>query len=106
MVSLIRENTKKIIEIKWSDIQYHVQDNADISHKDVKFYYNTNQLPALPFCVPHYKPHGARGLSKHYHLRFDQKLGNVVCAILRIPCYCVACTSIVDKPWISGIPSN
>ena len=27
-----------------------------------------------------------------------------VCAICRIPCDCVACTSMVDKPWISGIP--
>ena len=45
-------------------------------------------------------------LSIHYHLRFDQKLGNVVCAISYIPCACVACTSILDKPWISGIPSD
>ena len=28
------------------------------------------------------------------------------CAILRIPCACVACTSMLDKPWISGIPSD
>ena len=26
-----------------------------------------------------------------------------VCAILHIPCDCVACTSILDKTWISGI---
>ena len=47
-------------------------------------YLNTNQFPALPFCGPRYKPHGERGLSKHYHLRFDPKLGNGVCAIRRI----------------------
>ena len=86
--------------------QYHVQDNANISHKDVKMYCNKNQLPALPFCVPHSKPHGARGLSKHYHLRFDTKLGNGVCEFRLIPCSCVACTSMLDKTWISGIPSN
>ena len=27
----------------------------------------------------------------------------VICAIYRIPCACVACTSIIDRPWISGI---
>ena len=65
---------------------------------------NTNQFPELPFCGPHSKPHGTRGLSKQYHLRFDPKLGNGVCAIGRIPCACVACTSMIDKTWIYGIP--
>ena len=69
-------------------------------------YCNKNQFPALPFCGPHSKPHGARGLSKHYHLRFDPKLGMRVCAIRRIPCTCFACTSMLDKEWISGIPSD
>ena len=73
--------------------QYHVKDNSDDSHHDVRMYCNTNQFPALNFCGPHSKPHGASGLSKHYHLRFDPKLGNGVCAIRRIPCACVACTS-------------
>ena len=71
--------------------------------KDVKMYCNTNQFPELPFCVPHSKPHGARALIKHYHLRFDPKLGMGVCAILCVPGACVSCTSILDKPWISGI---
>ena len=66
-------------------------------------YCNTNQLPALTCCVPHSKPHGARGLIKHYHLRFDPKLGMCICAICRIPCACVECTSMLDTPWISGI---
>ena len=69
-------------------------------------YCNINQFPALPFCGPPSKPHGARGLSKHYYLRFYPKLGNGVCAICRIPCACVACTSMLDKPWISCISSN
>ena len=68
-------------------------------------YCNTNKFPALPFCVPHSKPHGARGFIKHYYLRFDTKPGNGVCEILRIPCACVACTSILEKHCISGIPS-
>ena len=45
-------------------------------------------------------------LSKHYHLRFYPKLGMGVCAIHRIPCACVACASMLDKPWISGISSD
>ena len=74
--------------------------------KDIKMYCNTNQFPALPFCGPHSKTHGARGIGKHSHLHFDPKLGMGTCAILRIPCVCVSCTSILDKAWISGIPSD
>ena len=29
-----------------------------------------------------------------------------VCAIRRIPCVCVSCTSMLDKPWMSGISSD
>ena len=29
-----------------------------------------------------------------------------ISAIFRIPCACVACTSNLDQPWISGIPSK
>ena len=60
-------------------------------------YCNKDQLPELPFCGPHPKPHGKRGLSKHYHLRFDPKLGHGICAICFIPCACVACTSMLDQ---------
>ena len=94
------------MERKRTDIQYHVQDNADVAHQDVRIYCNTNQFPALPSCGPYYKPHGARGLSNHYHLRFVPKLGNGMCVILCIPCAFFACTSMLDKPWISGIPSD
>ena len=69
-------------------------------------YCDTNQFPELWCCGPHTNPHGARGLSKHYHLRFYPKLGHGICAILRIPCACVACTSMIDQPWISGITSK
>ena len=67
---------------KCTDREYHVQDNADVSHKDVKMYCDTNQLPALPFCGPYPKPHGTKGLSKHYYLRFGPKLGHGICAII------------------------
>ena len=29
-----------------------------------------------------------------------------VCEIRRVQCACVACTSMLDKPWIYGIPSD
>ena len=77
---------------KFAERKYHVQDNASVELKDVKIYCNTNQFTTLPFCGPHSKPHGARGVSKHYHLRFDPKLGMGKYAIHRIPCACVACT--------------
>ena len=45
-------------------------------------------------------------ISSSYNLCFDPKLDNDVCAIFRIPCNYVSCTSMLDKPWISGIPSD
>ena len=69
-----------------------------------KKYCNTNQFLELPFCGPHPKPCGASGLGKHYHSRFDPKLGHCICAIHHITCAFVACTSMLDQPWISGIP--
>ena len=69
-------------------------------------YYDNNQLPALPFGVPHPKPHGVRGLSKHYHLSFDPKLGHDICAIHHIPCTYIECKSMLDKSWFSGILSQ
>ena len=71
---------------KWTERKYHIQDNADVELKYVKMYCNTNQFPTLPFCGSHSKPHVARGLGKHYHLRFDPKLGMGKCAIRLIPC--------------------
>ena len=89
---------KRSSKRKWTDIEYHVHDNADVVHKDVKFYCNTNQCLALPFCGSHPKPHRAKGLIKHYHLHSDPKLVHGICAIRRIPCACVGCTSMLDKP--------
>ena len=80
------------MERKCTERKYHVQNHADVEHKDMKMYCNTNQFPDLLFCGPHSKPHGARSFIKHYHLRFDPKLGMGICEIRRIPCACVACT--------------
>ena len=100
------KDRKRSSKRKWTDRQYHVQDNSDVSHKDMKMYCDTNQFPALTFCGSHTKPCGARGLGKHYHLCFDPNLGHGICEICRIPCDCVACTSMLDQPWISGVHST
>ena len=63
-------------------------------------YCKTNQSPSLPFFGPHTKSHGFREFSKHYHVRFDPKIGHFICAICRIPCVCSECTYMLDKPWI------
>ena len=86
------KDRKIFSKIKCTDREYHVQDNADVSHKDVKMYCDTNQFPVLPFCGSHPKPHGERGLVKYYHIHFDPNLGHYICTILRIACACVACT--------------
>ena len=79
------------------DRKYEVCDGA---HKDMKIYCDTNPFPKLLFLGSHPKPHGAWGLGKNYHLHFDPSLGNGICAIRRIPCACLACTSMPYKPWI------
>ena len=92
MVSLMKENRNNVHGKNMTDIQSHVQDNNDVELKDMKMYFNANQLPELSFSGQHSKPHGTRGLSKHYHLRFDPELGMGTCEISRIPCACVAFT--------------
>ena len=61
--------------------------------------FNPTHFTALPFCGPHTKLHGVKGLSKHYNLRFEPKLGQVIYEIWRIPYSCVSCTYSLDKPW-------
>ena len=97
---------KRAIKIKWTDVEYHVQDDADVAPKYVRIYCDTNQFPALLFCGSYSKPRGSRELSKHYHIRFDPNLGHGICAIFRILFACVACTSMLDQQRISGIPST
>ena len=97
---------KRASKRKWTDREYHIQDNDDVAHKYVKIYCNTNQFPELPPCGTHPKPRGARGFIEHYNLSFDPKRGHGIYAICRIPFVCVACTSMLDHPWISSIPSK
>ena len=43
MVSLIKENTKRFMERKWTDREYHVQDIADVEQIYMKIYCKINQ---------------------------------------------------------------
>ena len=97
------KDRKKASKRKWTDREYHIQDNADVAHKYVKIYCDTNQFPTFPFCSSYSKPHGSRGLGRHYHIRFDPNIGYGICEICRIPCVCVAYTSMLDQPCISGV---
>ena len=36
------KKNKRFMERKWTDRQYHVQDNDDVAHQDVRIYCNTN----------------------------------------------------------------
>ena len=42
---------KIAIKRKWADKHYHVQDNADVAHKDMKIYFDTNQFQRCHFVV-------------------------------------------------------
>ena len=100
---LIKENKKRASKKKRIEIEYHVQNDADVSHKDVNIFCNTKQFPSLPFCCPHKKLHGVTVLIKHYCMLFDSKLGHGICTIRHIPCACDECTYMLDKPWIPGL---
>ena len=39
--------SKRASKRKWTDREYHVQDNYDVAHKDVKMYCDINKFPAL-----------------------------------------------------------
>ena len=73
------KDSKRPSKRTWTDREYHYHNSADVSHKDLKMYCDTNQFPSLPFCGLYPNPHGARSSSKHYHLRFDTKLGRAIC---------------------------
>ena len=45
------KNNKRSMERKWTDRQYHVQDNCDVAHQYVRMYCNTNKFPEISFLV-------------------------------------------------------
>ena len=69
-------------------------------------YCATNPFLTLNLSGPHNKPHGVRGLGKHYHMRFYTKIVNGTYSIHCIPCACTLFTYSLDQPWIPGIPAE
>ena len=88
MVLWIIKNTKKVKKKSWTNREYHVQHNKYVEHQEMKMYCDTNQFTKLKFLGPHDKPQGVRGLCKHYHTRFDTKLGHGTYEISFIPFAC------------------
>ena len=60
-----------------------------------------NASPRIIIFSPHEKPHGVKGLSKHYYFQLDQ-IGHGKCVIIQIPCACISCTHMLDKPFVVG----
>ena len=83
---------------KWTEMEYHVKEDDDVTHKGVKMFYNTTDFTSLPCFDIHKKPHGLWDLRKNNHMWLDPKLGHVTCAILQIPCACYAFKYMLDKP--------
>ena len=81
-VPLIKENEKMIHGKKWIGRQYHFRIMLMLNSNMWKCIVTKINFHKLSFYGPHSKPHGASGLSKHYHLRFDQKLEMGICAII------------------------
>ena len=74
-----------------------------------KFRCRTASLSVPLTCTSSYGPAPlipSRGLGKHYHMRFDPKLGYGTYGICCIPCDCTFFTSILDKPWILVLPEQ
>ena len=94
------ERHKKCQEKKWTNREYHVQHNKCVEHQDVRMCCPAKQFPSLKFLGPQNKPHGLRGLGKHYNTRFDTKLVHGTYAIRRVPCAYTFCTYSLDQTWI------
>ena len=94
---------KLSIKWKWTEQEYHVQEDNHMTHKVLKLLGAKTQFPLLQFCGTHEKPHGVQGLSKNCHILLDTKLGYVTCEIFQISCACSVCTSMLYKPWSPGV---
>ena len=88
---------------KFTEHDYHVQDNKYVLHTSVIISCVTTHFTEFSFCGMHVKSHGVIGLIKHYHLWLDTKLGHRNCAVRRITCACVTCNNTLGKTWDPGV---
>ena len=68
------KNTKKGQVKNCTNREYNMQHNKDVKHQDVKMYCTTQHFLEINCLQPNKKPHGVRGMVKHYHMRLDPKL--------------------------------
>ena len=52
------------------------------------------------------KHNGVQGLSKPYNIILDTKMGHGKSDMQQITCTCVACNSMLYKPWTPGVLQN
>ena len=97
MDSLIKSNTKKQeSKGKWTEREYHVQNDAYILHKYVICFVIQKNLQHCHFVVHTQNHMVPEGLVVH-----------LICTILRIPCACYEFASMLYKTWIHGLtPKN
>ena len=81
----------------WTYRNYDIQYSYDVTHKAIKMSCDTTQFPVMPFCGPHVKSYGVWGLSRHYHLQLDPKLGHGKCAVQKVPWACVSNNNMLAK---------
>ena len=93
-------------KIKWTYREYHFRVMLMFHTKTWKYIVIPTNYLHYRFVIHIQSLMDQGGVGKHYHLRFDTNLGHGICVICRIPCACVVCTSMLDKPWISGIQST
>ena len=67
------KDRKRASKRKWTEREYHVQENKYVQYKSVKISCDSTQFCALLFCGTYAKPHGVIGLSKHYNFQIDPK---------------------------------
>ena len=70
---------KREIIRKCTEQEYHVQDDDDETHKNVKMFCDTTQFPSFLCCVPHKNLHGVRGLRNNYHMKLIDDNGGWSC---------------------------
>ena len=65
--------------------------------------WNNKMFPSLNDINGKPPPYGSKGILRHYHYRSDPKLGPGIFSIIRIPCNCHTCTTILYLSWDSKI---
>ena len=71
---------------KWTDHEYCVQDNNNVTQKTMKMQCATTQFSDFPLCGAHVKSHVMQGLINNKNICLDPKLCRGKCAMRWITC--------------------